>query len=99
MAEMAKSFVKEEAPDQAAPKPTGKKETINGYETQEYVSDSPKFHASYWVAKTYPNYDSILQQMSLLQQRRFRRHHQGHAGLPCAPRPAFAHDDQDGWPE
>ena len=56
MAEMAKSFVKEEAPEQALPKPTGKKETINGYETEEYVSDSPKFHASYWVAKSYPNY-------------------------------------------
>ena len=54
MAEMAKSFVKEEAPEQALPKPTGQKETINGYETEEYVSDSPKFHASYWVAKTYP---------------------------------------------
>ena len=33
MADMAKSFVKKEAPGQATPKPTGKKETINGYET------------------------------------------------------------------
>ena len=71
MAEMAKSFVKEEAPDQPAPKPTGKKETINGYETQEYVSDSPKFHASYWVASTYPDYANILQQMTVLQKGAF----------------------------
>ncbi len=71
MAEMAKSFVKEEAPDQALPKPTGRKETINGYETEEYVSDSPKYHASYWVAKTYPNYESILQQMAILQRGAF----------------------------
>jgi hypothetical protein len=71
MAEMAKSFVKEEAPEQSLPKPTGRKETIGGYETEEYVSDSPKYHASYWVAKSYPNYQNILQQMSLLQQGAF----------------------------
>lgn len=71
MAEMAKSFVKQEAPEQAMPKPTGRKEKINGYETEEYVTDSPKYHASYWVAKTYPNYQNILQQMSLLQRGAF----------------------------
>ena len=71
MAEVAKSFVKEEAPEQALPKPTGQKETISGYETEEYVSDSPKYHATYWVAKSYPNYENILQQMSLLQRGAF----------------------------
>lgn len=71
MAEMAKSFVKQETPEQAVPKPTGRKETINGYETEEYVTDSPKYHASYWVAKTYPNYQSILQQMSIMQRGAF----------------------------
>ncbi len=71
MAEMAKSFVKEESPVQTTPRPTGKKETINGYETEEYVSDSPKFHASYWVATTYPDYAKILQQMAVLQKGAF----------------------------
>ncbi len=71
MAEMAKSFVKQETPEQALPKPTGRKETINGYETEEYVSESPKYKASYWVAKTYPNFQNILQQMSLLQRGAF----------------------------
>lgn len=71
MAEMAKSFVKEETPAQAPPKPTGKKETINGYETEEYVTDSPKFHASYWVATAYPNYKTILEQMAVLQKGAF----------------------------
>ena len=71
MAEMAKSFVKEEAPTQSAPKATGKKETINGYETVEYVSDSPKYHATYWVATTYPDYANILKQMAVLQQGAF----------------------------
>ena len=37
MAEMAKSFVKQETPEQALPKPTGRKEKISGYETEEYV--------------------------------------------------------------
>ncbi|MGI8890635.1 MAG: DUF4412 domain-containing protein [Chthoniobacterales bacterium] len=71
MAELAKAFVKDEVPEQPVPKPTGRKETILGYETEEYVSDSPKFHAIYWVAKTYPNYQQILQQMSLLKQGAF----------------------------
>src|SRR5437764_10256425 len=31
--------------------PTGKKETINGYETEEYVYETPQFKASFWVAK------------------------------------------------
>ena len=88
MAEMAKSFVKEEVPAQAPPKSTGKKETINGYETQEYVSDSPKFHASYWVATTYPNYATILQQMAVLQKGAFAAVTQGmpdYHALPGLP--------------
>lgn len=71
MAEMAKTFVKQETPDQSVPKPTGRKETIAGYETEEYVTESPNYKASYWVAKTYPNYQSILQQMALLQRGAF----------------------------
>jgi hypothetical protein len=71
MAEMAKTFVKQETPDQSLPKPTGRKETIAGYETEEYVTESANYKASYWVAKTYPNFQSILQQMSLLQRGAF----------------------------
>jgi hypothetical protein len=71
MAEMAKTFAKEEDPIQATPKPTGKKETINGYETEEYVTDSPKFHASYWVATSYPDFARILDQMAILQKGAF----------------------------
>jgi hypothetical protein len=71
MAEMAKSFVKDEVPDQPLPKPSGKTEKINGYDTVEYVTDSPKFHASYWVATTYPDYQNILRQMGILQKGAF----------------------------
>jgi hypothetical protein len=49
----------------AAPKltPTGKKETINGYETEEYVYERPQFKASFWVTTKYPDAAGILKQM------------------------------------
>lgn len=71
MAEMAKAMTKEDAPATAAPKPTGKKETINGYATEEYVTETPKYQTSYWVAKNYPNFQAILQQMGVLQNGAF----------------------------
>ena len=45
-------------------KPTGKKETINGYETQEYTCDAPAFKGSYWIATNYPDAKAILAQMA-----------------------------------
>ena len=49
----------------AAPKltRTGKKETINGYETEEFVYETPRFKASFWVATKYPDAAGILKQM------------------------------------
>ena len=70
MAEMAKAMMKGNS-EASPPKPSGRKETINGYMTEEYVSDSSKLHTSYWVAKSYPNYQSILQQMAVLQNGAF----------------------------
>jgi Domain of unknown function (DUF4412) len=55
----------------ATPKPTGRKEKINGYETEEYVAETPKYRASYWVAKNYPDYQPILRQLKLLQNKVF----------------------------
>ena len=43
--------------------PTGKKETINGYETEEFVYETPQFKASFWVATKYPDAADILKQM------------------------------------
>ena len=43
--------------------PTGKKETVNGYETEEYVYETPQFKASFWVAPKYPDAQNILKQM------------------------------------
>lgn len=42
---------------------TGKKETINGYETEEYAYETPQFKASFWVASKYPGAADILKQM------------------------------------
>ncbi len=77
MAEMAKAMMKENTPENVKPKATGKTEKINGYETEEFVSETPKYQTSYWVAKDYPNYQSILQQMNVLQSGAFAALRQG----------------------
>lgn len=72
MAEMAKAMAKDAiAPEKAKPKPTGKKQTINGYETEEYVSSSQKVQTSYWIATDYPGSDAIMKQMAVLQNGAF----------------------------
>jgi hypothetical protein len=43
--------------------PTGKKETINGYEAAEYVATNSTFKASYWIAEKFPDGAAILQQL------------------------------------
>ena len=43
--------------------PTGKKETIGGYETEEYSYATPQFKASFWIADKYPGAADILKQM------------------------------------
>ena len=72
----------------ATPKPTGKKEKINGYETEEYFAETPKYKASYWVAKSYPDYQSILRQLKLLQDKAFapvRRRQPDYYDFPGLP--------------
>jgi hypothetical protein len=62
-AETINKFDRREKP--AAPKltPTGKKETVSGFETQEYVYETPRFKASFWVATEFPDAAGILKQM------------------------------------
>jgi len=45
---------------------TGKKEKINGYDTEQYTQDMPNFKATYWIATTYPGAADILKQMQSL---------------------------------
>lgn len=49
------------------PKPTGRKETINGYEAEEYVMDSGTLKASYWLAPKFPDGAAILHQLQALK--------------------------------
>lgn len=46
---------------------TGKKETISGHETEEYVCETTAFKASYWVAPKYPDGAAILKQLQSLK--------------------------------
>ena len=72
MAEMAKAMAKETmSTTNAAPKATGKTEKVNGYDTEEYVSDSGKAQTTYWIAKNYPAGAAIMKQMEVLQNGAF----------------------------
>ena len=69
VADLAAAGKKEEATSEKAPlKPTGRKETILGYEAQEYVSESPDFKASYWISTTYPGAKEITQQLQAVSK-------------------------------
>jgi hypothetical protein len=45
---------------------TGKKEVLNGQETEQYTYDAPDFKATYWIAPNYPNGAGILKQLQAL---------------------------------
>jgi hypothetical protein len=47
--------------------PTGRKETVNGYETEEYTYDGPGFKAIYWIAPAYPDGAAILAQLQSIK--------------------------------
>jgi hypothetical protein len=47
--------------------PTGQKETVNGYETEQYTYDGPGFKAIYWIAPGYPDGAAILAQLQSIK--------------------------------
>jgi Domain of unknown function (DUF4412) len=49
-------------------KPTGKKETIQGYETEEYETTVAGVPTTLFIAKSYPNYQKFLEAMSVAQK-------------------------------
>lgn len=62
--EMINKFTdKKAAAVPAKPKPSGRKEVINGYAAEEYTVETPRFKAAYWVAPQYPNGAAILKQL------------------------------------
>jgi hypothetical protein len=67
-AEMIEKFNStKESAEKAKLVPTGKKETINGYETEQYAYDGPSFKATYWIALNYPDGGAILQQLQAIK--------------------------------
>src|SRR4029077_15313841 len=47
--------------------PTGKREMINGYDTEQYTYDGPDFKATYWIAPNYPNGAAVLAQLQSIK--------------------------------
>ena len=47
--------------------PPGQKETINGYDTEQYTYDGPDFKATYWIAPNYPNGAAVLAQLQSIK--------------------------------
>jgi hypothetical protein len=47
--------------------PTGQREMISGYDTEQYTYDGPDFKATYWIAPNYPNGAVILAQLQSIK--------------------------------
>lgn len=48
--------------------PTGKKEKVNGYDTDIYTSSVGGMKITYWIAPTYPNWKKVLDSMMVFQR-------------------------------
>jgi hypothetical protein len=48
-------------------KPTGNHEQINGYDTEEYTTEFNGIPMTFFVARSYPNYQKVLAALSQLQ--------------------------------
>jgi hypothetical protein len=68
IADMLNKFSNDKAGSQEAKlTPTGQKETINGYDTQQYTYDGPDFKAIYWIASNYPHGAAVLTQLQSIK--------------------------------
>ena len=52
---------KAENPANIELKPTGKRETINGFDTEEYTTNMNGVQTSIWIAKQFPNYQKLVE--------------------------------------
>ena len=66
--DMIKKFnAPKEGAEKATLTPTGQKETVNGYETEQYTYDGPEFKATFWIATNYPDGAAILAQLQSIK--------------------------------
>jgi len=49
--------------------PTGRKEKINGFDTEEYLHENPKLESRthFWIAKDFPDKDEIIKMLNAMQ--------------------------------
>jgi hypothetical protein len=47
--------------------PSGQREMINGYDTEQYSYEGPDFKATYWIAPNYPNGAAVLAQLQSIK--------------------------------
>src|ERR1043166_951664 len=47
--------------------PTGQKEMVNGYDTEQYTYDGPDFKATYWIAPNYPTGPAVPPQLQSIK--------------------------------
>lgn len=67
VAEMAvRADPKKQATEKPKLKPTGKKETINGHQAEEYVCEAPAFTATYWISTNHPDAAAIVKQLQAM---------------------------------
>lgn len=64
---MGKSQGKNDSAERPKMVATGKKETLNGYQTEIYTCDAPHFKATYWIATNYPDGAAILRQLQAIK--------------------------------
>jgi hypothetical protein len=67
IADMLNKFNKQAGSEKPRLTPTGQRETINGYDTEQYTYDGPDFKATYWIAPNYPNGAAVLTQLQSIK--------------------------------
>src|SRR5256886_14617618 len=55
IADMLNKFGSNKGSDKPRLTPTGQREMINGYDTEQYTYEGPDFKATYWIAPKNPN--------------------------------------------
>src|SRR6266516_5505742 len=67
IADMLNKFGSNKGSDKPRLTPTGQREMINGYETEQYTYEGPDFKATYWIAPNYPNGAAVLAQLQSIK--------------------------------
>jgi hypothetical protein len=67
IADMLNKFGSNKSSDKPRLTPTGQRERINGYDTEQYTYEGLDFMATYWIAPNYPNGAAALAQLQSIK--------------------------------